>query len=88
MQNRVTILCFVLIFQKTSDIISGVFYYVKEMILLDCRNIIKTTEERDTELINMILDYAIKNHMSFKEIDKCIEKIEEVYYSDGVVIRD
>ena len=48
----------------------------------------KATEKRNGELINLILDYAIKNHMSLKEIDDCMEEVSKIYYSDGLIIRD
>jgi len=48
----------------------------------------KTVDERDSKLINMILDYAISNHMSLEEIDKCISKISEVYYGNGLIIKE
>ena len=44
--------------------------------------------KRDARLINLVLDYAINNHMSLKEVDDCIEKVAEVYYSDGLIIRE
>ena len=48
----------------------------------------KNIEIRNAKLINLILDYAIENHMSLKEVEDCIEKVAEVYYSDGLIIRE
>ncbi|WP_425447755.1 hypothetical protein [Dethiothermospora halolimnae] len=47
----------------------------------------KAIEERNAKLINTILDYAIDNGMSLEEIDNCMEKVSEVYYSDGLIRR-
>lgn len=48
----------------------------------------KYVEKRNAKLINLILDYAIENHMSLQEIDNCIEEVRKIYYSDGLIIRD
>ena len=45
-------------------------------------------EERDGELINIVLEYAIRNGMSQKEIDDCINKVKEVFYTDGLIKRN
>lgn len=44
-------------------------------------------DKRDTALINLVLDYAIKNSMSAKEVDECIDKARETFYSDGLIRR-
>lgn len=44
-------------------------------------------EERDAGLINLILEYATKNSMSFKEVETCIDKVKDVYLSDGLIKR-
>lgn len=51
------------------------------------RNELKEIEERNGGLVNLILDYAIENKMSAKEIDKCVEIAKEVFYSDGLINR-
>lgn len=48
----------------------------------------KIVEIRNAKLINLILDYAIENHMSLKEIDDCMKEVRKVYYSDGLIMRD
>lgn len=48
---------------------------------------LKEREERTGGLVNLILDYAIENKMSAKEIDKCVEIAKEVFYSDGLIRR-
>lgn len=48
----------------------------------------KIVEIRNAKLINLILDYAIENHMSLKEIDDCMKEVCKVYYSDGLIMRD
>lgn len=45
-------------------------------------------DKRDAKFINMVLDYSIENHMSLKEIEDCIDKVAQVYYTDGLIIRD
>lgn len=42
-------------------------------------------EKRDAKLINMIMDYAIENKMAFSEIERCIEKVKNVYLNFGLV---
>lgn len=44
-------------------------------------------EERNAGLVNLIMDYAIDNQMSAKEVDECVDIVKEVFYSDGLVIR-
>lgn len=44
--------------------------------------------EKYKDLINIVLDYAIKNHMSLEEIENCIDKVAQAYYTDGLIIRD
>lgn len=53
---------------------------------MDKRELINR-DKRDAQLINIISDYAIENQMSLKEIDKCIEKVTEIYYSTGLIVR-
>lgn len=48
---------------------------------------IKFVEKRNAELINLILDFSIKNHMSLRDIDDCIEEVSKIYYTDGLIIR-
>lgn len=45
-------------------------------------------EKRNAELINFILNFAIQNKMSQKEIDECIAEVKKVYYTDSLIIRD
>lgn len=47
----------------------------------------KLREERRRGLVNLILNYAIENSMSLKEVDKCVEIAKEAYYSDAVIKR-
>lgn len=42
-------------------------------------------EIKEQGLINAISDYAIKNKMTMQEIDKCISKVKEVYYTDAII---
>lgn len=48
---------------------------------------LKEREERNGRLVNLIMDYAIENKMSAKDVDKCVEKAKEVFYSDARIIR-
>ena len=46
----------------------------------------KTDEkDRDITLINIILSYALEHSMSFREVEKCLTEIKEVYLSDGLI---
>lgn len=47
----------------------------------------KMQEEKIAGLVNLITDYAIKNKMSAREVDKCIEHIKDVYYTDALIKR-
>ncbi len=47
----------------------------------------KMKEERIAGLVNLILDYTIENKMSAREVDKCIEHVKEVYYTDALIKR-
>nr|DAJ85842.1 MAG TPA: protein of unknown function (DUF4315) [Caudoviricetes sp.] len=51
------------------------------------REDLKKNEERIGELVNLIMDYAIKHEMSPKEIDECVNKVKNVFYSNGIVRR-
>ena len=42
-------------------------------------------EKRNSELVNLVLDFAIKNSMSAQEIDFCIEEVKKVFYKDGLI---
>ncbi|MCR1822635.1 hypothetical protein [Terrisporobacter muris] len=42
-------------------------------------------EKRNSELVNLVLDFAIKNSMSTQEIDFCIEEVKKVFYKDGLI---
>ncbi len=44
-------------------------------------------EKRNGGLVNLILDYAIENQMSAKEVDDCVEIAKKVFYSDGLIGR-
>lgn len=48
---------------------------------------LKEREERNGRLVNLIMDYAIENKMSAKEVDECVEIAKEVFYSDARIIR-
>ncbi len=48
---------------------------------------LKEREERNGGLVNLILDYAIDNQMSAKEVDECVDIAKEVFYSDGLIRR-
>lgn len=48
---------------------------------------LKEREERNGKLVNLIMDYAIENKMSAKDVDKCVEKAKEVFYSDATIKR-
>lgn len=50
-------------------------------------NELKEKEERNGGLVNLILDYAIENQMSAKEVDDCVEIAKKVFYSDGLIGR-
>lgn len=41
--------------------------------------------ERNTGLVNIILDYEIEHRMSAKEVDECVEIAKGVYYSDAII---
>lgn len=45
-------------------------------------------EKRNSELINLVLDFVIKNSMSVQEIDNCMEEVKKVFYSDGLILRE
>lgn len=45
-------------------------------------------EKRNAELVNLVLDFVIENGMSAQEIDTCIDKVREAFYSDGVISRE
>ncbi|MBS6504552.1 MAG: hypothetical protein KH415_23605 [Clostridium sp.] len=51
----------------------------------NCREDFKLREERREGLVNLILNYAIENSMSLKEVDECVEIAKEAYYSDAVI---
>lgn len=42
-------------------------------------------EIKEQGLINAISDYVIKNKMTMQELDKCIGKVKEVYYTDAII---
>lgn len=48
---------------------------------------LKEREERNGKLVNLIMDYAIENKMSAKEVDECVEIAKEVYYSSAIIQR-
>lgn len=48
----------------------------------------KDIELRNGQLVNLIMDYAIKNAMSLKEIDDCMEKVQDVFYNDGLIRKE
>ncbi|WP_156132748.1 hypothetical protein [Clostridium culturomicium] len=48
----------------------------------------ETRERRTGGLVNLILDYAIENQMSAKEIDECVEIAKEAFYSDALIRRN
>ncbi|WP_434796656.1 hypothetical protein [Terrisporobacter vanillatitrophus] len=58
---------------------SRVFSSKEEMISI---------EKRNSELVNLVLDFAIKNSMSAQEIDNCMEEVKKVFYSDGLILRE
>lgn len=49
------------------------------------KDLLKAKEEKTATLVNFILEYAIKNSMSLEEIDNCVSKVAEVYYTDGLI---
>lgn len=44
-------------------------------------------DKRIQNLANIISDYVINNQMSQKELDKAIEIVKHVYYTDGLIGR-
>lgn len=48
---------------------------------------LKKKEERVGGLVNLIMDYAIEHEMSIKEVDECVDKAREVFYSDATIKR-
>ncbi len=51
------------------------------------KNEFEAREKRTGGLVNLILDYAIENQMSAKEIDECVEIAKEAFYSDALIGR-
>lgn len=40
---------------------------------------------KEQKLVNIILEYVIKNQMSFKELMGCVDIVRNVYFSDGLI---
>lgn len=47
----------------------------------------KTLEEKVAGLVNLITDYAIENEMSAELIDKSVEYVKRIYYTDALIRR-
>ncbi len=45
-------------------------------------------ENKSQELINLIMGFTIEKEMSLSELHDCIDKVEQVYYTDALVIRN
>lgn len=45
-------------------------------------------DARDAGLVNLVMNYAIENKMSFDEVEQCVKKVKEVFLSVGLVKRD
>ncbi|MBN9647712.1 hypothetical protein J0L31_12000 [Terrisporobacter glycolicus] len=44
-----------------------------------------SVEKRNSGLVNLVLNFAIKNSMSAQEIDNCMEEVKKVFYRDGLI---
>ena len=42
-------------------------------------------EIKEQGLTNAISDYVIKNKMTMQELDKCVDQVKRVYYTDAVI---
>jgi predicted transcriptional regulator len=47
----------------------------------------KMVDERIKNLANIISDYVINNQMSQEELNKAIDIVDYVYYTDGLIRR-
>lgn len=47
----------------------------------------KLQDIKYTGLVNLVADYAIENKMSASEIDKCIDRVKNVFYENALVKR-
>lgn len=52
------------------------------------REELKAQEIKEGRLVNIITDYAIANRMSMEELDKCVDKVKELYYTDATIRRN
>lgn len=52
------------------------------------REELKAQEIKEGRLVNIITDYTIANKMSMKELDKCVDKVKELYYTDATIRRN
>lgn len=52
------------------------------------REELKAQEIKEWRLVNIITDYAIANRMSMEELDKCVDKVKELYYTDATIRRN
>jgi hypothetical protein len=48
---------------------------------------LKKKEKYVGGLINLIANYVIDNQMTEKEMDESINKVREIFYSDGIIRR-
>jgi hypothetical protein len=41
--------------------------------------------DKIAELSNIVLRYSIHHDMPYKEVERCIEKVKDIYLSDGLI---
>lgn len=52
------------------------------------REELKAQEIKEGRLVNIITDYTIANRMTMEELDKCVDKVKELYYTDATIRRN